>query len=109
MRESKSLAVASAVKLDPVRAEAVREEVTFSLIYGQGWPEEDDVSIYRCKKSLPQVHFSGKREGVLRVAYFPSRYSFSVFTFQILSFVRTPPRMFFTVSKEVTMEWSMLL
>ena len=27
MRESKSLAVASAVKLDPVRAEAVREEV----------------------------------------------------------------------------------
>ena len=68
MRESKSLAVASAVKLDPVRAEAVREEVTFSLIYGQGWPEEDDVSIYRCKKSLPQVHFSGKREGVLRVA-----------------------------------------
>ena len=41
MRESKSLAVASAVKLDPVRAEAVREEVTFSLIYGQGWPEEE--------------------------------------------------------------------
>ena len=26
------------------------------------------MSIYRCKKSLPQVHFSGKREGVLRVA-----------------------------------------
>ena len=42
-------------------------------------------------------------------AYFPSRYSFSVFTFQILSLERTPLRMFFTVSKEVTMEWSMLL
>lgn len=38
-----------------------------------------------------------------------SRYSLSVFTFQMLERSRTPFRMLCTVSKEVTMEWSILL